>query len=242
MGVLKVNVGDAVTPDWRKVGCGSPGTGRLKLWTGTEWVVEKCGSASVGANLLTANQNGLETGSTTGWAAEVDPSYGATYTVLTADTAHAYAGTYSLKAGVSAATGRYFSTPGGTSGFPVTAGVRYRVSSQIWRTDSSGASRIQFDFRWYDSSGTLLSTTTGQDRAPTVGSWQATTFSDTSAADYLAPAGAAYGAIYCQCTSANNLGILFWFDDVRVEPVVAAHPLKMWDGTSWVTVACMVSA
>lgn len=187
----------------------------------TNYQVSACTTAADYINLLTANQSTLENGNTTGWAAEQDPSYiPNVYTVLTADTTHAHGGTYSLKAGVSAATGRYFSTPSGTSGIPVTAGSTYALDGWVWRTDSSNLSRVQFDIRWYDISGTLLSTTEGYQYAPTRDMWVHLTYKTSASggtADYVAPSGAEYAQLYCQCTSANSTLILFWFDDMLLK-------------------------
>jgi len=141
-------------------------------------------------NYLTTNQAALVNGNTTGWTA----GGGTTLSAATSPTPPTAEGTYSLQmagSGTLSAT-----TPTGTSGIAVTVGQTYSGLASF--RSASTARNATVGIAWYNSSGTLLSTSTSSAVSDVSSAW--TQASITAAA----PANAAFAAIVLTVSSAGE--------------------------------------
>lgn len=210
------------------------------LWLDTG---STCGSGT--AEKLTANQRGLETGATTGWAAVAAPDYTPTiYTTLTAATDQKLSGAYALKAATAAGSVQTsWQTPTGTSGFTVTPGYSYLLGGYV-RGNDSGMT-VRASLRWYDSGGSLLSTTNSNYLAVPNGSWAVRSWVESGGGGgaMVAPANAAFGSVLF-LTSTLGSGIATWMDDLTLTETStsSSQPLMLWDGSDWRLVACVPPA
>lgn len=158
-------------------------------------------------NLLTANQSSFESG-TTGWAAVTNCSISQT-------SAQAWTGSKSLALVASAAGAMTAGTPTGTGGIRITQGdgteaYSYQASAHF-RAAVQGRT-VTLNLLFYDSSGTLLSTTSDT----TSGGGDATTGWVRHVAYAAAPATAAYAAIQVTVSGTTFLSETHYIDGVQL--------------------------
>lgn len=132
-----------------------------------------------GGNLLTENQESLET-DLTGWGAGAN-------TTLARSTAWAYSGVASLELTAAALGDISAVTPSGAGGIAVTPGEAYSFTTAVGPNAAGRAVRVEID--WYDGAAALLSTSAG---TPVT---ESTTGSVGPEVTATAPAGAATAAV-----------------------------------------------
>lgn len=138
-------------------------------------------------NLLTKNQASLET-DTTGWAA-------GTSTTIARTTAQTYDGQAALRLTRDGTTGTASAnTPSGASGIPVEGSKQYTALAHFRPNTTARAVRVLVS--WYNSSGTLISTTTGNSVIEATGNWTKTTLTTVS------PANAAFARVTTEVLNA----------------------------------------
>jgi len=150
-------------------------------------------------NLLTANQADLET-SAAGWQALSNCA-------VAQSSAQAWHGLYSLALTASSAATMTASTTPGTGACPVTVGYQYSASAYVRAATS--ARQVGVNIAWYDSTGTLLSTSSGSTSADTSTGWTRVTEVAT------APASAAFAAVQVTVVSAGN-GEVHYADGIQL--------------------------
>jgi Carbohydrate binding domain len=186
-------------------GNGADGPATLDGSTAFSW-------ASV-LNLLTANQSSFESG-TTGWAARNGSSS------LAQDTSRAYDATACLKvtnsSGGVADVGAI--TPTGTSGIPVVVGTTYTASFYGSPSTTASNCNLQVNIVWYNSSGTLLSTSSSATITEAAALWRRASVSA------AAPANAAFAAVEVVIKAAGA-GAAHYADAVMFE---AASSASTW--------------
>ena len=146
------------------------------------------------SNLL-ANGN-FET-NTTGWTAGANSTLAQSTTV-------AKFGTGSARLTATASGANSMTTPTGTSGIPVTAGVSYTLYAYTYLAGLRGFSHA---ILWYNSAGTFLSQSTFSTGPLPAGSWSGTAVTGT------APAGAAYAGLSLSVTGCSAAELTY-FDGV----------------------------
>lgn len=139
-------------------------------------------------NLLSADQSNLET-SAAGWQALSNCS-------VAQSSAKAWEGVFSLALTAASAATMSASTTPGTGGIPVTAGYVYAASVHFLTAVS--ARSVSVNIAWYDSSGTLLSTSTGATVTDGTSLWVRAGIVAT------APVNAAFAAVVAQVASAAS--------------------------------------
>lgn len=149
-------------------------------------------------NLLSANQADIET-AITGWQA-------ASNCALAQSGAQAWHGVYSLALTASSAASMSATTTPGTGGVPVTAGYQYAASAHVRAAATSR--QVGVNIAWYDSTGNLLSTSTGTTVADSTSAWTRIGVQAT------APTNAAYAAAQVAVTSPAN-GEVHYVDGVQ---------------------------
>lgn len=129
-------------------------------------------------NLLTVNQSSLET-NTTGWENDTNTS-------ISRDSGSGLNGTASLLLTSSASGDEKARTLSGTSGVPVTPATAYTAMASF---KTSATRNVRVGIRWYDSGGSLISTSDSGDFSPTSGVWTGYYFTAVS------PYNAAFAAV-----------------------------------------------
>lgn len=158
-------------------------------------------------NLLSAAQADIET-TPTGWQA-------LTNCAVAASTAQSWSGLASLAMTASSAANMAATTTPGTGAVPVAAGTAYAASLHF--RAATAARAVGANIGWYDSGGTLLSTTVGATTNDITTGW--TRVYVTGAA----PAGAAFAAVQAAVTAPAN-GEVHYVDGGQLE--------VNWDGPS----------
>lgn len=206
-------------------------------------------------NLLTANQSGLESGTTTGWSGLADPADGVVWTFVdVASAAHPLGtsgttgfapsamdqGTYSLVTWHASGTNFHYVTSGGTSGFAATPGAVYNLSSRVYYSYLTVL--LYGSLRWFNSSGAFLSQsdatrvvwrqddgTTGVTGMLGAGPnyFQPPTdqWFSVGFSGIVAPAGAAYGQVYFHTTGNTSTPFHLWHDRVGVYQTAHTGPI-----------------
>lgn len=144
-------------------------------------------------NLLTVNQASIET-DTTGWAAETNCSIAR----VTTDFLH---GAASLRLTATGAGTMSAITPTGVSGRAVVAGRAYTALAS-WKAATTGRN-VQTSIVWYDSGGSVVSTSVGSAVPDFTGFWIQ------SMVNAVAPVGAAFAAVRVEVISAGAAEVHF---------------------------------
>lgn len=150
-------------------------------------------------NLLSAAQADFET-SPTGWQA-------ASNCTVPVSAAHAWYGVQSMAMTATSAASMTATTTPGTGAVPVTAGYQYSASAHFLA--GSAGRQVGVNIAWYDSSGSLLSTTTGTTVADNTSTWVRASVTG------AAPASAAYAAAQATVVSAGA-GEVHYVDAVQL--------------------------
>ena len=151
----------------------------------------------------------------TGWNIANSP------TSIGITTEQSYSGTSSIK--VTQGTASWFIfTPAGTSGVPVTAGSIYSLSAYV--RSSTASEDFQVFIRWYNSSGTLITDSTGSTGASSTTIWTRLSVSAT------APVGAAYASLRVRKIATGTSGLFHYIDAVLFEK--SNTPSGYFDGSS----------
>lgn len=123
---------------------------------------------------------------TTGWANDTNAT-------LTRVTTQKFSGTAAVQITATAGADAKISTPSGTSGIPVTIGTYYALSA--WFKSAVTARSCLAQIRWYDSGGSLLSTSSGSTVTDSTSAWTESVLA------VAAPASAAFAQIVLAITS-----------------------------------------
>jgi hypothetical protein len=159
-------------------------------------------------NLVT--NGGFET-NTNGWTGG-----GAT---ISRDTTRAVHGIACLRVVTNGGSGgQGATTPGGTSGIPVTAESSYTASAWV-----SGAASVRINVLWYDANGTLLGGNSSAYATPG-SSWIRRVVSA------VAPTDAAYAAVRIETNSTTS--VTFYVDAVQLENLPFPTPYVHTDGAT----------
>jgi len=152
------------------------------------------------ANLLTAGDYGT-------FEADITGFVGNNATLAQASTAHA--GSWGMSVTAVASANMSANAPTGTSGIPVLPSTSYRASSWVRKAGAATGRTTEIRINWYDSGGTLISTSTASTITDS-NTWQLVTNTATS------PSNAAYAAPRPFWTS-PTAGEVHYCDDVRFD-------------------------
>jgi len=152
------------------------------------------------ANLLTAGDYGT-------FEADITGFVGNNATLAQASTAHA--GSWGMSVTAVASANMSANAPTGTSGIPVLPSTSYRASSWVRKAGAATGRTTEIRINWYDSGGTLISTSTASTITDS-NTWQLVTNTATS------PSNAAYAAPRPFWTS-PTAGEVHYCDDVRLD-------------------------
>ncbi len=164
---------------------------------------------------LTVNQAGIET-DTTGWAAEAN-------TTIARTTAQHNLGVASLSLTATGAGNMSATTPTGTSGFPVVPGELFTAFG--YALAATSARTLQTNAKFYDASGTLVSTLTASGGDDITGWAQAPAL-----VSQHVPTTAIYAALQVVVVSAGA-GEVHYFDDLSFASDVGKL-IARWQHTS----------
>jgi hypothetical protein len=158
-------------------------------------------------NLLTKNESDIET-DTTGWTADANCS-------ISRVTSQFYEGAASLQLRSTAGGDMRARTPSGTSGKVVIVGRSYNAQAHV--KASTAARSVRLLIRWYDSGGSLLSTSTGTSVTDSTSSW---TLAQVTA---TAPSLAAFATVVVEvlATGAGS-------EDHWVDAVMLSEGFQVW--------------
>jgi hypothetical protein len=184
-----------------------------------------------GPQLLTANQQGLESGATTGW-------FAGSATTIASSTAQAYAGTRSLALTKTGSTGTlYANTPavdlGQGASIPVDPGSPIRAAAQLRANSTGRPCRLRVAF--YTAADTYIpgGDVLGAEVTDSSSGWiQAT-------ASGLTPEAAAAAAIEVQAASngAGAVGEVHYADDITLQGTGLTDGTPIRVRASWADVA-----
>lgn len=160
-------------------------------------------------NLLTYVQSSFELNSTAGWSAGSNTTIAASSTV-------ASDGLWSMRLTSSAAGDVSAATTAGTSGFAVVAGEPLVAMCEFRAAVSARSCRV--DVRWYDSAGSLISTSAGSTVTSSTGAWTQATVQAS------APAPAATAALVAVVQSTGAGSEQHYVDKAAVFPADAGVP------------------
>lgn len=161
------------------------------------------GDYTLTGELLTLNQQGIET-DTTGFSTVSNAS-------MARDTGVFRTGTASLKHTLTTAgSNSTIATSAGLSGFAVTPATIYTV--QAYAITGTETREVRVEMRWYDSGGSVISTTTG-------GYYTANnTYWTHAHSSFTAPALAAFGAVRLTINGGVSVsGEFVYWDDLSVK-------------------------
>ena len=147
-------------------------------------------------NLLTETDASFEYGSNVGNWASISNS---TITDLATNPKF---GTRSLRQTATAGADMEIGTPSGTSGFAVVAARDYRL--RAWVRSDSATRNVKIGVSWYNSSGTIIGSTTYV-AASSVG----TTYTELTY-DVTAPTGAVYARMHAHVAAAAAAEVWYW--------------------------------
>lgn len=216
MGVLKVNVGDAVTPVWRKIGCGDP----------------------VGTNILT--NPGAETGTTTGYSDAIDAL------ALTSTTSQARSGTrsfqatltgYRYNAGFRVYQGNGVGKLPCSAGVPITVGGYVKIDASPYYTEGVAWVRLTY----YNASDGFISQDAIVQVPATDANWTLVSVTSTPPAGAASVIVAYYWGYSGSPTDYGSMPpgtAAYWDDLFFFDSPPPTGRLKLWDGSQWWREVC----
>lgn len=171
-------------------------------------------------NTLTADQSSLEV-AVTGWV-----TAGTNCTASRSTTVGGKVGSAALRLSSTAGGDMSTTTTVGTGGIPVLTGETYTALASARTGVTVRTCRV--DIVWYDSGGSVLSTTTGTSLADAVGSW--TTDIATIA---VAPTSAAFAAVKVVVLATGGASELHYFDTIALYPGIASSSVNLCNNPSF---------
>jgi hypothetical protein len=177
-------------------------------------------------NQLAASLADMET-NPTGWQASSNCT-------VPQSSAKAWQGLYSTAVTASSAATMTATTPAGLNAVPVTAGYQYAADAHFLANSSTRS--VGINIAWYDSTGTIISTSTGTTKTDSASTWTRAGVVAT------APSNAAFAAVQATVTSPGN-GEIHYLDGAQL--AYAPDGPYAWrdgyTGAAWAPVTPQVS-